>query len=65
MIHADGNFQLKRLEHLRKNRFHAAAERKSLLRVGLRQEQGELVAPDAESRVGSAQRLLERGGGGA
>src|SRR5881275_2600832 len=60
MIHADGNLQLQRLEDLDKYRFDAAAERKSLLRVRLRQEQGELIASDAEGRVGSAQSFLER-----
>src|SRR5881275_1939247 len=60
IIHADGNLQLQRLEDLDKYRFDAAAERKSLLRVRLRQEQGELIASDAEGRVGRAQRFLER-----
>src|SRR5215472_41111 len=65
VIHADGNFELERPEHLGKNRFHAAAEGQSLLRIRLRQEQSEFVAADAKSRVGSTQRLLKRRRGGA
>src|SRR5690349_7176200 len=65
MIHADGNFKLEGLDHFCKNGFNAPAEGKSLLRVGLRQEQSELIATDAEGGVGSTQRFLKCGSGGA
>ena len=54
MIHADGHFKLEWPDHLGKNRFNAAAEGKSLLRIRLRQKQSKLITADAEGGVGRA-----------
>jgi hypothetical protein len=59
MIHTDTDGQLQRKEHFRENGFHAPAERQSLFRIRLREQESEFVSPDTERRIGSAQSTFE------
>ena len=58
VIHTDPDGELKRLEHFRKNGFDTAGEGQRLRGIGLREDQGELVAADAKSVVRGAQRFF-------
>src|SRR5271163_3552672 len=65
VIHVDADGDLQSLQVFRKNHFNAAAKSHRLGSIGLRQEQSELVAANAEGRIRSTQGILQRGGGGA
>jgi hypothetical protein len=62
VIHAYGDGQLQRLEHFSKYRLDATAQSEGLRRIRLRQQESELIAADAEGRVGSAQGFLQGSG---
>jgi hypothetical protein len=57
MIHAHADGQVQWSENLRKHNTDAAAERRSLRRIGLRKDQRKFVAAGAESGVRGAERF--------
>src|ERR1700687_2767954 len=65
MIHAYSDGKLQRLEQLGKYCFDATAQGEGLWGIGLREEQGEFIAADTESGVGSAQGFLQGSRSGA
>ena len=65
VIHGYSDGKLQRLEHLGKHRFDATAQCERLHGIRLREQQSELIAADAESRVGSTQSFFQGSRGGA
>ena len=64
VIHDDGNGELKREQRFGENVANAAAERGGLSGVGLRKKNGELIAANAKSGIGSAQGFAQSSGRG-
>jgi len=64
VVHADADGKFEGLEGFRKNNADTAAEIDGLDSIGLGEDESELVATDAESKVGGAQGLLQSGSGG-
>jgi hypothetical protein len=58
MIHGDGDRKLERAKNFREDNADAPAQRRGLRGIGLRKEQGEFIAANAESGVRSTERFL-------